>query len=80
MNVGETETERKFKVGPKEKREASDEEGTKVPLIARMHFKEGHFLAVPSSQREQNEISPQDAFKINTQTEKVDPKQVFRVL
>lgn len=77
MNVGENESKRKLKV---ETKEASDEEGMKVPLIAHMHFKEGHSDVVPSPQREQNELSLQDAFKINTQTEKVETKQVFRVL
>lgn len=34
------------------------EKATEVPLIAHMHFKEGRSFAVPSSQREQNEILP----------------------
>lgn len=79
MSVDENETERKLKVGTKEKKEASDEGGMKVPPIAHMHFKEGRSFAVPSPQREQNEISLQDAFKINTQTEKVYPKAGFSV-
>lgn len=46
-----------------------------------MHFKDRRSLSAPSPlQREQNEIPLQDAFKINKQTEKVDPEQVFRVL
>lgn len=42
----------KLRVGTKERKEASDEEGMKVPLIAHMHFKEGRSFAVPSPQRE----------------------------
>lgn len=49
----------------------------KVPLIAHMHFKEGRSFAVPSPQREQNETLLQDAFRILTQKENVDPKPVF---
>lgn len=48
----------KIKKNKRKKQEASDEEGTKVPLIAHMHFKEGRSFAVPSTQREQNEIPP----------------------
>ncbi len=73
--------QKKISVGIKKgKKEDSDEKGMKVPLNAHMHFKEGRSFAVPSPQREQNEISPQDAFKINTHREKVDPKQDFCVL
>lgn len=41
MNVSEN---KKLK---REKKKACDEEGTKVPLISHMHFKEGHSFAVP---------------------------------
>ncbi len=67
------------KIKTKERKETSDEEGMKVPPIAHMHFKEGRSFAVSSTQREQNERSLQDAFKINTQTEKVDPEAGFSV-
>lgn len=77
--MAEIETERQLK-GTKEKKETGDEEGMKVPLIAHMHFKEGRSFAVPSPRREQNDIPLQDAFRINTQREDVDPKQVFLVL
>ena len=82
MHAGENEIEKSWTEQKRKKKKKSlvNEEGMKVSLIAHMHFKEGRSFAVPSPQREQNERSLQDAFKILTQKENVDPKPVFRVL
>lgn len=52
----------------KVEKEASEEEGMKVPLTALVHFKEGRpVLLHPALQREQNGISHQGAFRTKTQ-------------